>query len=91
MLQVSNVPATLTVAEHLQLFASYYPRPLPLCDVVELACLQSLARRRFEALSGGERQRLFFALAELKARATDGYGAATTLERAYLSLMKAVA
>jgi len=162
MLQVSNVPATLTVAEHLQLFASYYPRPLRLCDVIELACLQSLARRRFEALSGGERQRLFFALAicgnpdvlfldepsagldvetretlwtgvrelvargksvlltthylheadaladrivllsagavlaegtpaELKARATDGNGAATTLERAYLSLMKAVA
>ncbi|MBC5799735.1 MAG: ABC transporter ATP-binding protein [Candidatus Eremiobacteraeota bacterium] len=162
MLQVSNVPATLTVAEHLALFASYYPRPFPLRDVIELACLQSLTKRRFEALSGGERQRLFFALAicgnpdvlfldepsagldvetretlwtgvrelvargksvlltthylheadalahrivllsagavlaegtpaELKALATDGNGAPATLERAYLSLMKAVA
>ncbi len=41
MLQVSSVPATLTVAEHLELFASYYPRPLPLADVIELACLRS--------------------------------------------------
>lgn len=162
MLQVSNVPATLTVTEHLELFASYYPRPLALHDVVELACLQSIAKRRFGALSGGERQRLFFALAicgdpdvlfldepsagldvetretlwngvrelvargksvlltthylheadalahrivllsagavlaqgtpaELKAFATHGDGEAPTLERAYLSLMKAVA
>lgn len=63
MLQVSSVPAMLTVAEHLELFASYYPRPLPLRDVIELACLQQIVKRRFNALSGGERQRLFFALA----------------------------
>src|SRR3978361_1348735 len=30
MLQVSGVPATLTVAEHVRLFSSYYPHPLPL-------------------------------------------------------------
>src|ERR1700681_1479200 len=27
MLQVSGVPATLTVREHVRLFASYYPQP----------------------------------------------------------------
>jgi ABC-2 type transport system ATP-binding protein len=63
MLQVSSVPPTLTVSEHLELFASYYPRPLPLGEVVELACLQRIAKHRFGTLSGGERRRFFFALA----------------------------
>ncbi len=30
MLQLSGVPETLTVGEHLRLFASYYPKPLVL-------------------------------------------------------------
>ncbi len=63
MLQVSSVPETLTVREHIELFSSYYPRPLPLRRTLELAALERLATRRFGALSGGERQRVFFALA----------------------------
>lgn len=63
MLQVSNIPPTLTVTEHLALFAAYYPNPLRLSDVVELACLQRIVKRGFVGLSGGERQRVFFALA----------------------------
>jgi ABC-2 type transport system ATP-binding protein len=63
MLQVSSVPPTLTVVEHLGLFASYYSNALPLSEVVNLACLQRIKNRKFAALSGGERQRFFFALA----------------------------
>jgi ABC-2 type transport system ATP-binding protein len=63
MLQVSGVPATLTVAEHIELFSSYYPRPLPRTETLRLASLEGLAKRRFGQLSGGQKQRLFFALA----------------------------
>ena len=63
MLQVGRVPETLTVREHVLLFSSYYPAPLPLDVVLELAGLEALADRRFGQLSGGERQRVLFALA----------------------------
>lgn len=63
MLQVGRVPETLTVREHVTLFASYYPAPLPLERVLPLAGLESLSERRYGALSGGERQRVQFALA----------------------------
>ena len=63
MLQLSGVPETLTVAEHVQLFASYYPRPLPLGDVLERTGLTGLERRLYGKLSGGQKQRLHLALA----------------------------
>jgi ABC-2 type transport system ATP-binding protein len=63
MLQVGRVPETLTVREHVQLFSSYYPAPLPLARVLSLAGLEELSERRYGALSGGERQRVQFALA----------------------------
>jgi ABC-2 type transport system ATP-binding protein len=63
MLQVAKVPETLKVREHLALFASYYPRPLPLAQTVEAAGLGGLENRLFGELSGGQRQRLLFALA----------------------------
>jgi ABC-2 type transport system ATP-binding protein len=63
MLQVAKVPETLTVREHLELFASYYPKPLPLAEALRRAGLERLAGRRFGDLSGGERQRTLFALA----------------------------
>jgi ABC-2 type transport system ATP-binding protein len=63
MLQISKVPSTLKVREHLELFASYYPAPLPLAQVLATAGLGDLADRPFGKLSGGERQRLLFALA----------------------------
>jgi ABC-2 type transport system ATP-binding protein len=63
MLQVSNVPETLRVAEHVELFSSYYPSPLPASAIIEAAGLAGLEQRAFGTLSGGQRQRLLFALA----------------------------
>lgn len=63
MLQVSNVPETLRVAEHVELFSSYYPSPLPASEIIEAAGLAGLEQRAFGTLSGGQRQRLLFALA----------------------------
>jgi ABC-2 type transport system ATP-binding protein len=63
MMQVSNVPATLRVAEHVDLFSSYYPAPLPRGEAIAAAGLQGLEDRPSGKLSGGEKQRLLFALA----------------------------
>jgi ABC-2 type transport system ATP-binding protein len=63
MLQVSMVPATLKVREHIRLISSYYPSPLPFREVVDLAGLGGLEGRSFGRLSGGQRQRVLFALA----------------------------
>jgi ABC-2 type transport system ATP-binding protein len=63
MLQVSKVPETLRVSEHIDLFSSYYTNPMPLQQVLASAGLQKLRNRKFGDLSGGERQRTLFALA----------------------------
>lgn len=63
MLQISNVPETLKVREHVDLISSYYPRPLPRRQTLDLAGLGGLEERLFGKLSGGQRQRLLFALA----------------------------
>jgi len=63
MLQVGRVPETLRVAEHIDLFSSYYSDPLPNAEVIAIASLRGLERRLFGELSGGQKQRLLFALA----------------------------
>lgn len=63
MLQVARVPEALLVREHLSLFSSYYPHPLPAPEVVRRAGLEGLENRRFGELSGGQRQRVLFGLA----------------------------
>jgi ABC-2 type transport system ATP-binding protein len=63
MLQVAKVPETLRVREHIDLFSSYYPRPLPIDEILTLAGLQEIKDREFGELSGGQRQRVLFALA----------------------------
>jgi len=63
MLQVGRVPETLRVREHIDLFSSYYPKPLPLEEVLDAAGLEKLRDRKFGDLSGGQRQRTLFALA----------------------------
>ena len=63
MLQVSGLPDTLTVAENLELFSSYYPAPLPVSKLLAMAGLEELAARRYGRLSGGQKQRVMFALA----------------------------
>jgi ABC-2 type transport system ATP-binding protein len=63
MLQVAKVPETLKVREHIDLFSSYYPRPLPPAETLAIAGLQEIKDRPFGELSGGQKQRVLFALA----------------------------
>jgi len=63
MLQTSGVPATLTVREHLQSFANYYPNPMPIDEAIARTSLTEVANRLYGKLSGGQKQRLHFALA----------------------------
>ena len=63
MLQVSKVPETLRVSEHIELFSSYYDHPLPIAQTLASAGLSGLEERPYGELSGGQQQRLLFALA----------------------------
>jgi len=63
MLKVGRVPETLQVQELINLFSSYYMKPLPIRETVGAAGLQGLEKRRFGVLSGGQKQRVLFALA----------------------------
>ncbi len=63
MLQISRVPEMLKVREHIDLFRSYYPDPLPAAEVLRIAKLEDLADQMFGKLSGGQKQRALFGLA----------------------------
>ena len=63
MLQTTGVPETLTVGELVGLFRSYYPRPRTIADIVALAGVEDLLKRRYGKLSGGQQRRVQFALA----------------------------
>jgi ABC-2 type transport system ATP-binding protein len=63
MLQVGRVPETLRVREHIDLFSSYYQKPLRTEEVLAAAGLENLRDRKFGDLSGGQRQRVLFGLA----------------------------
>jgi ABC-2 type transport system ATP-binding protein len=63
MLQVGRVPETLRVREHIDLFSSYYQKPMAPADVLAAAGLEKVSDRKFGDLSGGQRQRVLFALA----------------------------
>jgi ABC-2 type transport system ATP-binding protein len=63
MLQESGVFAQLRVDELVDLFSSYYPRPMSAARAIEIAGLTDQARTQSAKLSGGQRQRLYFALA----------------------------
>ncbi len=63
MMQISGVPHSLRVGEHIDLFSSYYPSPLPAAEILAQAGLEKLRDRPYGKLSGGEQQRLLFALA----------------------------
>ena len=63
VLQSARVPETLRVREHIHLFSSYYPQPMPFDEVIAAAGLQGLERRKYGELSGGQQKRVLFALA----------------------------
>jgi ABC-2 type transport system ATP-binding protein len=63
MLQESGIPLTLKVREVVDLFRTYYPKPLPTDTVVEMAGLGEFEGKLVSSLSGGQRQRVYFALA----------------------------
>src|SRR5580693_8549098 len=63
MLQVGRVPETLRVREHIDLFSSYYPKPMAKAEVLAAVGLEKLSDRKFGDLSGGQKQRVLFALA----------------------------
>ncbi|MBL4853182.1 ABC transporter ATP-binding protein [bacterium AH-315-J19] len=63
MLQDADLPDLLTPREHITLFASYYPAPLSLDDVLDMCKLTTLADKKYGKLSGGQKRRVQFALA----------------------------
>ena len=63
MLQVSRVPEMLRVREHIDLFRTYYPNPLPVETVIRAAKLEGIEDKMFGKLSGGQKQRALFGLA----------------------------
>jgi ABC-2 type transport system ATP-binding protein len=63
VLQKTGVDRYLTVAETIQLFASYYPRPRPVDEVIDLVGLDAKRGARVTTLSGGQLRRLDMAVA----------------------------
>jgi len=62
-LQETQFSDKLTVAETLQLFRSFYPRPRPLAEVLDAVQLGEKRNGRVGQLSGGQKQRLALACA----------------------------
>lgn len=63
MLQITRVPETLRVREHIDLFRSYYPTPLSAAEIVRIARLEGFENTFYGKLSGGQKQRVLFGLA----------------------------
>jgi ABC-2 type transport system ATP-binding protein len=63
MLQVGRVPETLRVREHIDLFSSYYPAPLPIAETLKIAGIEDIKNRPYGELSGGQKQRVLFGIA----------------------------
>jgi len=63
MLQESGIPTVLKVRELVDLFRSYYPKPMARDRAIAMAGLEEKAGSQVTELSGGQKQRLYFALA----------------------------
>ena len=62
MLQTAGVPDTITVAELITLFRSYYPAPHTFADIATLSGVDDILKRRYGKLSGGQQRKVQFAL-----------------------------
>ncbi len=62
-LQAGHLPERLQVAEALQLYSSFYPRPADWRALLDGLGLADKAKTRYAKLSGGQKQRLSIALA----------------------------
>jgi ABC-2 type transport system ATP-binding protein len=63
MLQESGIPTVLKVRELVDLFRSYYSKPMARDRAIAMAGLEEKANSQVKELSGGQKQRLYFALA----------------------------
>jgi ABC-2 type transport system ATP-binding protein len=63
VLQSTGLSSYLTVAEAVEMYAGYYPRPREVDEVIALVGLTEARDRRVNQLSGGQRRRVDLALA----------------------------
>jgi ABC-2 type transport system ATP-binding protein len=63
VLQSTGVDRYLTVAETVAMYASYYPHPRPVDEVIDVVGLAGKRRSRVLKLSGGQQRRLDMAVA----------------------------
>lgn len=63
MLQQAELAETLKVHELIRQFACYYPKPLPVDQLLKMAGLEDKAEERYGKLSGGQKRRVQFAIA----------------------------
>jgi ABC-2 type transport system ATP-binding protein len=63
VLQSTGLSGYLTVAEAVEMYAGYYPRPRGVDEVIALVGLTEARDRRVNQLSGGQRRRVDLALA----------------------------
>ncbi|MEX0682593.1 MAG: ABC transporter ATP-binding protein [Dehalococcoidia bacterium] len=62
VLQSTSIQPYLTVEETIELFRGYYPRPLPLDELIEIVGLGESRRKLVRRLSGGQQRRLDVAM-----------------------------
>lgn len=62
VLQETGVDTFLTVAEAIDMYRNYYPRPRPVDEVIEVVGLQEERHERITKLSGGQQRRLDVAI-----------------------------
>jgi ABC-2 type transport system ATP-binding protein len=63
VLQECGFPRQVRVAELIDIWRSYYPKPRPLAELLEIVELAEVRNSQVRRLSGGQRRRLDFALA----------------------------
>src|SRR3984893_12261482 len=63
MLQESGIPTVLKVSEIVDLFRSYYPKPMARDRAIAMAGLEEKTNAQVKELSGGQKQGLYFVLA----------------------------